>query len=134
MESVRKGSISFKYVSISSQELDSLGVATATRQAHWEAATLAEKDDMVVVDGDILMPGDVVCLVKADTYVPQVMAASIIAKVLRDTTMCDLSTVFPSYGFDKHVGYGTEAHYEAIKRHGPCEIHRRSYKPFREDP
>ena len=58
-----------------------------------------------------------------------IAAASIIAKVTRDRIMCDLDTRFPEYGFAQHKGYGTRQHLEAIRKYGPCEIHRRSFQP-----
>jgi len=67
-------------------------------------------------------------MVKADTKVAQVSAASIIAKVTRDKIMVELSQKYPQYGFEKHKGYGSAAHIEAIKKFGYCEIHRKSYK------
>jgi ribonuclease HII len=66
--------------------------------------------------------------IKADATVPEVSAASILAKVTRDRLMCELASSYPEYNFEKHKGYGTKAHVEAIKKHGYCEIHRRSFK------
>ncbi len=67
-------------------------------------------------------------MVGADGKVKEVSAASIVAKVTRDRIMCELSTRYPKYGFERHKGYGTKAHIEAIKRYGRCEIHRRSFR------
>jgi ribonuclease HII len=66
--------------------------------------------------------------IKADATVPEVSAASILAKVSRDRLMCELASSYPQYNFEKHKGYGTKAHVEAIKEHGYCDIHRRSFK------
>lgn len=66
--------------------------------------------------------------IKADATVPEVSAASILAKVSRDRLMCELAQNHPEYNFEKHKGYGTKAHVEAIKKHGYCELHRRSFK------
>ncbi len=67
-------------------------------------------------------------MVKADTKVAEVSAASILAKVTHDRAIIEASKKFPLYGFEKHKGYGTKAHIEAIKEHGYCEVHRRSFK------
>jgi ribonuclease HII len=67
-------------------------------------------------------------MIKADATVPEVSAASILAKVTRDREMTELSSLYPHYGFEGHKGYGTASHVEAIRRHGYCEIHRKSFK------
>jgi len=66
--------------------------------------------------------------IKADATVPEVSAASILAKVSRDRYMCKLAPLYPNYNFEKHKGYGTKAHIEAIKEHGYSDIHRRTFK------
>jgi len=66
--------------------------------------------------------------IKADATVPEVSAASVLAKVSRDRLMCELAPNYPHYNFEKHKGYGTKAHIEAIKTHGYSDIHRRSFK------
>ncbi len=67
-------------------------------------------------------------LVKADATVPEVSAASILAKVSRDREMVELATLYPQYGFEGHKGYGSASHIEAIRQYGHCEIHRKSFK------
>jgi ribonuclease HII len=67
-------------------------------------------------------------LVKADTKVTEVSAASILAKVTHDRAIIKASKKYPLYSFEKHKGYGTKAHILAIKEHGYCDIHRRSFK------
>lgn len=67
-------------------------------------------------------------LIKADEKIPNVSAASILAKVYRDNKMVEYSKIYPHYGFEKHKGYGTQAHIEAIRKHGYCPIHRRSFQ------
>ena len=66
--------------------------------------------------------------IKADADVPEVSAASILAKVTRDREMVALAERYPRYGFEKHKGYGTKAHIDAIKKHGYCDIHRKSFR------
>ena len=66
-------------------------------------------------------------IVKGDALSISIGAASILAKVTRDRIMREYDNIYPMYGFEKHKGYGTKAHVEAIKEHGPCMIHRQSF-------
>ena len=70
-------------------------------------------------------------IIDGDARYPVISAASILAKTVRDAEMCVLHQRFPQYGFDRHKGYGTPEHLELLERHGPCEIHRRSFEPVR---
>lgn len=81
----------------------------------------------VVIDGDMLVSPGWRSLPKADAHFPAVMAASVVAKVNRDHAMQALHNDYPLYGFDRHVGYGTPSHRAALRRHGPCPQHRRSF-------
>jgi ribonuclease HII len=67
-------------------------------------------------------------LVKADTLIPEVSAASILAKVTRDREMVEIAAIYPNYGFAEHKGYGTASHVQAIRKYGYCDIHRKSFK------
>lgn len=84
---------------------------------------------------DILMDGNctfgvegIETMVKADAKVPEVSAASILAKVSRDRYMCEIASTYPQYAFEKHKGYGSALHVEKIKAFGQCEIHRKTFK------
>lgn len=67
-------------------------------------------------------------MVKADATIPEVSAASILAKVTRDREMLELAPLYPQYGFEGHKGYGSATHIEAIRKYGYCEIHRKTFK------
>ena len=76
-------------------------------------------------------PLEVTTIIKGDSLVTAISAASVLAKVQRDREMLELDKQYPGYGFAKHKGYGTAAHMEALQALGPCEIHRRSYAPVK---
>ena len=90
-------------------------------------------DAFVVVDGSSVrgLPGLVMALPKADNIVPAVSAASVYAKVIRDALMKRADVVYPQYGFESNVGYGTLVHETAINNTGLCPLHRRSYGPIK---
>ncbi len=113
-------------------EIDNLNIFQATLLAMRRAVEgLAVKPDRVLVDGkfcpDITYPCEAV--VKGDSRVAAISAASILAKVERDNEMIALDKVWPGYGFAKHKGYPTKVHIEALQKLGVTPIHRRSYKP-----
>lgn len=91
---------------------------------------LDPRPDFLLVDGiqAVPLPVPQKCLKKGDSLSLSISAASVIAKVYRDRLMCSFEPVFPQYGFARHKGYGTAAHLEALQRHGPCPIHRKSFK------
>jgi ribonuclease HII len=95
---------------------------------------LPTRPDYVLIDGNktISGPWRSKAIVKGDSLVRTIGAASIIAKVTRDRLMIESAQHFPQYGFDKHFGYPTAAHRAAIKKFGPCPIHRRAFRGVRE--
>lgn len=127
-------SATFYLHSTPSEEVDRIGVGAARLQAFEAVARAAldgipEGSGLVVIDGNLRVPGlEHACLPKADSFVPQVSAASIVAKVHRDTEMRLLDAQYPGYLFAKHKGYGSTEHQNAILRLGLCPLHRRSYK------
>lgn len=117
--------------------LDQIGLTAAVGLAMRRAfEQLRCEYDEVIIDGNYNFLMDVArtkTIIKADASVPAVSAASIIAKVARDTYMRhDVHTMFPYYGFDKHKGYGTKYHQEMLAIHGPTKMHRMSFKPLRQ--
>lgn len=119
---------------VSPLEVDELGLTAAVSLAMNRAVEqITSGYDEIIIDGNYnYLPGmkNVKTLVKADSLIPEVSAASILAKVVRDTYMAEQASQFPNYGFDTHVGYGTAAHIAALKNFGICELHRLSYKPI----
>ncbi len=90
-----------------------------------------KKVEYAIIDGNRIPQGlnvDTDYLVKGDEKLACISAASILAKVTRDRLMVEQAKLYPNYGFEKHKGYLTKDHLEAIQKYGPCEIHRLSYK------
>lgn len=88
---------------------------------------------IVLVDGNKIIPNLSIeqrAVVNGDNLVKSISAASIVAKVTRDRLMYKFHKKYPQYKLDQHKGYGTKVHFEMIKKHGPCEIHRKSFRPF----
>lgn len=120
---------------IDSKEIDHINIYQATIQAMKIAISLLPiQPDCLLVDGMHLpdMPISCTCMriVKGDSLSQTIAAASIFAKETRDQLMCqEYHQKWPQYGFDKHKGYGTRQHLEALAKYGPCDIHRRSFEP-----
>ena len=116
-------------------EVDTLGLTAAVRLAMERAVAQISHDfTELVVDGSYnFLAADPrsKAVIKADDSVPAVSAASIIAKVARDTYMAQQAATYPGYGFDHHVGYGTARHRSALAELGHCDLHRLSFAPLR---
>lgn len=117
--------------------IDEIGLTASVAEAMRSAlASITCSYDDVVIDGNYnFLPEcpEARTMVKADSLLPAVSAASIIAKVARDTYMQTIAaTKYPEYGFERHVGYGTKQHKDALANHGVTDIHRRSYKPIQQ--
>ncbi|MCU0971245.1 MAG: ribonuclease HII [Gammaproteobacteria bacterium] len=115
-------------------EIDRLNILQATLLAMRRAVeSLRTPPQRVLVDGNRCPRLSVACeaVVRGDSTVPAISAASILAKVARDAEMQRLHATYPGYGFDGHKGYPTAAHLAALGRIGPCPEHRRSFAPVR---
>jgi len=120
--------------SVSEKVIDKINILEATKLAMEKAVkNLKSKADYLILDGNIKINSSVPqkSIVKADEKVFSVALASIIAKVTRDRLMEKYAKKFPEYGFDRHKGYGTSQHRKALKKHGHCKIHRKSFRPIK---
>jgi ribonuclease HII len=132
---IRQQAVAFAVARASVDEIDRLNILHASMLAMKRAVTaLALSPEFVYVDGnrcpDWQFPSQAV--VKGDSTIAAIAAASILAKVERDQEMRELDSRFPGYGLAQHKGYPTKAHLAALKRLGPSEIHRKSFAPVME--
>ena len=114
--------------------IDKIDIFQATLRAMEEAVMkLGEIPGVILVDGPKApnLPFKQVPIVDGDAISFSIACASVVAKVTRDRMMEYYAKEFPQYGFEKHKGYGTRDHIEAIKKNGPCKIHRRSFEPVK---
>lgn len=133
-DQIRGRALSCCIAEASVEEIDRLNILQATLLAMQRAVSgLRLRPARVLVDGNRLprltMPAQ--AIVQGDAKVPAISAASILAKVHRDRLCLDLDTAHPAYGFAVHKGYPTPGHLAALRAHGPCRAHRRSFAPVR---
>ncbi|MBR4425409.1 MAG: ribonuclease HII [Oscillospiraceae bacterium] len=126
VEEARSFGIAFATV----EEIERLNILGATYLAMSRAIeALDPPPELALIDGNrsagIQVPNR--CIVKGDGRCADIAAASILAKVTRDRYMTELAQQYPEYGFERHKGYGTKAHYAALRTYGPCPIHRPSF-------
>lgn len=124
--------IRWSSASIEPEVIDTINILQATWRAMAAAfEKLIPRPEVALIDGRPVrgFPADHRALVKGDSLSLSIAAASIIAKVERDRLMLTYADQYPEYGFDRHKGYGTAQHLAALKLHGPCPIHRRSFAP-----
>ena len=127
--------IRWAHAIVESDEIDRLNILRATHEAMRRAvAKLDPQPQHVLIDGLPVKPFPLpqTALVGGDGLSFSIAAASIIAKVTRDRIMVEMCAKFPGYDFARHKGYGTPQHLAALKKHGPCPIHRRSFLPVRQ--
>lgn len=134
-DEIRAKALCFSIALASVEEIDQLNILQATMLAMRRAVNgLRLKPNMVLVDGNRLPIIDIraEAIVKGDSLVPAISAASILAKVHRDRWCMEVDLVYPQYGFAGHKGYGTAVHLAALKSHGACPEHRKTFKPVTE--
>jgi ribonuclease HII len=129
---IRDRAIAWAVASASVEEIDRLNILHATMLAMQRAvAALSVRPTSAMVDGNRCPPIDVPCeaIVKGDGKIASIAAASILAKTVRDAEMMALHAQYPMYGFDRHMGYPTAAHFKALEEIGASPVHRRSFRP-----
>ncbi len=130
-EQILDEAISYGVGIVGQDEIDEINILNATKKGlTMSLQELTVKPDLIIVDAlnhiDTMgIPYE--SIIKGDAKCYSISAASIIAKVTRDRIMREWDKVYPEYGFERHKGYGTSAHIEAIKEYGLCPIHRRSF-------
>ncbi|MCL1138619.1 ribonuclease HII [Shewanella pneumatophori] len=134
-EQIQQKALSVSVGSATPQEIDELNILHATMLAMQRAvAGLNVKPTSVLVDGNRTPDFGIEshAIIKGDGLIDAISAASIIAKVVRDREMDVLAAQYPQFGFEKHKGYPTKAHFEALAEHGVLPEHRKSFRPVRE--
>ncbi|MCW5937219.1 MAG: ribonuclease HII [Fimbriimonadaceae bacterium] len=135
-ERIRTGSACWAVEFIDVAEVDDLNILWASMTGMARAlAKLQPCPKKAVVDGNIVPPGapcECKAIVGGDGKNAAIAAASILAKTARDQYMAEMGGLYPEYGFERHFGYPTPEHLEALRAHGPCPIHRRSFTRIRE--
>ena len=127
---IKEQAIAYGIGMASHEEIDEINILQATYLAMERAiAQLEGKADMALIDGNRAKDFGMAVrtVVKGDSLSANIAAASVLAKVTRDDLMVEMAKEFPGYGFEVHKGYGTKAHYEALRNMGPCAIHRMTF-------
>ncbi|MDR9391090.1 MAG: ribonuclease HII [Trueperaceae bacterium] len=130
--SIRATAIAWGVGFVDAADVDALGVPDATREAARRALAAFPRPPTALVTDHLTLPGPWTVLAppRADGASLQAAAASVLAKTARDRWMAEVAEArWPAYGFARHKGYGVAAHLEALRTHGPCEVHRRRFAP-----
>ncbi len=130
-QEIQRIAVAMEVGSASPEEIDARNILNATRLAMARAVErLQPGPDFVLIDGNfsipVLLPQR--SIVKGDARCLSIAAASIVAKVTRDRWLKEAAVAYPEYGFERHKGYGTREHLAALRRHGPCPLHRRTFR------
>lgn len=127
---IKSTALSYSIAFSSVQEIEEINILNATMLAMKRAVeSLDIKPDYVIVDGNKIPPIEIPAqaIVKGDSKSMSIACASILAKVSRDRLLLEYAKKYPQYHFEKHKGYGTKLHVEALKEYGPCPVHRHSF-------
>lgn len=128
---IKDNCLAYAIAQVEAEEIDRINILNATKKAMRLAIEkLTPAADFLLIDAvqlkELYIPQK--AIIKGDAISASIAAASILAKTYRDDLMQTLDKLYPVYGFAKHVGYGTKAHFEALKVHGPCPLHRISFR------
>lgn len=133
-EEIKQKAFSYGIGIVDSKTIDEINILQATFLAMKKALEqLSVKPDLVLVDGNHTIPNlqnKQQAIVSGDAKSACIACASILAKVTRDNMMYEYAKLYPQYNFEKHKGYGTKAHLEAIQKYGSCPIHRMTFAPL----
>ncbi len=131
---IKQHAVAWAIASATVEEIDRLNILQASLLAMQRAVqSLPLKPGRVLIDGkhSPALNCEVQTIVNGDRLIPAISAASILAKTARDAEMLRLHQLYPQYGFDRHKGYPTKAHFQALQQHGSCDIHRQSFAPVK---
>lgn len=131
---IKQHAIAWAIASATAQEIDQINILQASLLAMQRSVqSLPCTPDLVLIDGkhSPVLSCKVQTIINGDCLIPAISAASILAKTARDAEMLRLHQIYPQYGFDRHKGYPTQAHLNALQHHGVCNIHRRSFAPVK---
>ena len=118
----------YHIISFSAKEVDVLGISKCLQQGLQSIQQHLANAEYLFDGNSTFGVANITTMVKADDKVAEVSAASILAKVTRDREMLKMAKKYPEYGFEKHKGYGTKAHIEALVKYDRCEVHRKSFR------
>ncbi|WP_200763146.1 ribonuclease HII [Nitrosophilus alvini] len=119
----------YKIVFVDNKTIDDIGLSKSISYALRQIISAIDAEKYLFDGNSKFGVSEIEVMIKADTKIEEVKAASILAKVSRDRYMAEISSKYPGYGFEKHKGYPTKEHIEAIKKLGLCPIHRKSFRP-----
>jgi len=131
---IKQHARAWSVMSVEADEIDRINILQASLLAMKQAVeSLPEMPDVALIDGNKTpeLSCDMHAIVKGDSRVAAISAASILAKVERDQQMLELHQQYPQYEFDRHKGYPTKVHMALLEAHGPCPLHRRSFGPVK---
>ena len=128
-EKIKEKAIAYSIAEVEPEIIDEINILEATKKCMAMAVeNLNVKPNIVLIDAlKIKIDVPVKGIIKGDALSYSIASASILAKVYRDEQMCEMAKIYPEYAFEKHKGYGTALHIQALKKYGPCPIHRRSF-------